>query len=128
MLIEAGADFDVRLARTSLLHCQVRGGNLKLLKMLLSYQYQLNPDKPDEYGRTFRETPVELIKVLVPPGAKVEETSAFDGTPLATAARSGNATVGQHLVVECGALVNNRGGDYGRPLHAACHHGTLEMV
>ncbi|KAH6855888.1 hypothetical protein B0I37DRAFT_351022 [Chaetomium sp. MPI-CAGE-AT-0009] len=117
-----------------ILHRQVQHSNLKLLEMLLSNQYQLDPDKRDESGKTAlhcisSDTPVELIRTLVLRGAKIEATTAArNETSLTFAVRSGNVAAVRYLVQECGALVNVPGGYYGGPFHAACHFGTLEMV
>jgi ankyrin repeat protein len=129
-LIEAGADVNAigqKLNSRFALQAAVRGGNIKVVHILLQAQAYVNasthfePLKPLELA--VEEHRGDMVRLLLANGASVDPASSAEGpktTALgqALAAYSVNEGIVEDLIA-AGADVNRGSGDHGLPLSAA---------
>ncbi|KAK3983957.1 hypothetical protein QBC44DRAFT_253953 [Cladorrhinum sp. PSN332] len=135
MLLSTGANPSVPHAsylRDGLLHWCVQESLRDILASLLLCGVWINGLDRDgclPLHRISDKTTVEIVKLLVNRGAKVNETSISDNeyTPLHQAVLCDNYGVAKYLIKDAGANIDAIG-THGSPLHVACWNVSLDMV
>ncbi|KAG9230837.1 ankyrin repeat-containing domain protein [Amylocarpus encephaloides] len=130
LLLEAGANIDLKVEDQSLLSCALKNRNEDIIKALLEYNPDLNARDAD--NRTLlhsinNETPVHLVKLLVNRGADIEAVNDEQLTPLTTAIICSNFELVKYFVSKK-AKMNIPGCRSNGPMTLICDYGTLELV
>ncbi|KAJ6546724.1 ankyrin repeat-containing domain protein [Mycena vulgaris] len=129
VLIEAGADVNMRggLYETALI-AAARGGQEPLVRLLMKNGADLYSEAK-YYGTALHAASakghelVAMVQLLINMGADVNAEGPHSGTALQAAAHGGHESV-VRLLIEMGANVNMRGGEFmGTPLQAASATG-----
>jgi ankyrin repeat protein len=133
LLLEVGVNplkYSATNLKSPLLHYCVRQNLVDLLKMLLSYNFDVN--ERDENGSVALHyigdmTTTSVLEILIRRGASTNLTTNSGDTPLLLAIQCQNNEAVEYLLSN-GADVNMPTGLYGTSLNMACYSGTLESV
>lgn len=132
LLIESKCDVNARNRKgVSPLHCAVANGHREVVSLLLTAHARVNVK-----GQTSDRTPlfmagemgdVEVVKMLLSHGAKLNLTDQFGMTPLNVVCNRNNSEIAR-LFIEAGAGVNMADKNGNLPLHYASRSGDATVV
>lgn len=129
MLLEAGADADMRGDAGQTLLMRAMGASTEAVRVILQYRPDLQARDEDENTvltwLTCR-TPVEVVKLMIRCGAKLDVQNNLRCSPLIRAAGVENTEVVKYLLTLDSARANiNVPAVYGTALHYACENDDL---
>ncbi|XP_004575311.2 ankyrin repeat and SOCS box protein 13a.1 isoform X3 [Maylandia zebra] len=127
LLLEAGAQVDVRTIHGSTPLCNAcAAGSLECAKLLLDYGAKVNPSLTALTASPLHEACIQVVRLLIASGAKLEAFDVHFGPPLHIACAKEHLNCVKELLT-AGANVNSVK-FHEMALHHAARVGMVEMI